>query len=328
MRSDPPASRPVLLVTRRLPDAVEARAARDFDTRLNPQDRALSGADIAALAGETGAEGILCTAGDRLDDAAIAALPEGVRIVATFSVGTDHIDLNAAKARGLIVTNTPDVLTDATADIALLLMLGAARRASEGERMIRAGAWTGWTPTQLLGTHLGGKRLGIIGMGRIGQAVAQRARAFGMTIHYSNRRRLPAEQEAGAVYHADPEAMLAVCDVLSLHFPATPETTHWLNAERIERLPPGAIVVNTARGSVVDDEALIAALASGRLAAAGLDVFENEPNLHPGYRGLENAFLLPHLGSATVETRNAMGFKALDNLDAFFAGAAAPDRVV
>ncbi|CAO3377967.1 2-hydroxyacid dehydrogenase [Azospirillum argentinense] len=327
MRSDTPASRPVLLVTRRLPDAVEARAARAFVARLNPEDRALSGADIAALAAEAGAEGILCTAGDRLDAAAIAALPEGVRIVATFSVGTDHIDLNAAKARGLIVTNTPDVLTDATADIALLLMLGAARRASEGERMIRADAWTGWTPTQLLGTHLGGKRLGIIGMGRIGQTVAQRARAFGMTIHYSNRRRLPAEQEAGAVYHADPEAMLAVCDVLSLHFPATPETTHWLNAERIERLPPGAIVVNTARGSVVDDEALIAALARGRLAAAGLDVFENEPKLHPGYRGLENAFLLPHLGSATVETRNAMGFKALDNLDAFFAGAAPPDRV-
>ncbi|KAA0682279.1 D-glycerate dehydrogenase [Roseomonas genomospecies 6] len=327
MRSDSPASRPVLLVTRRLPDAVEARAARDFDARLNPQDRAPSGADIAALARESGAEGILCTAGDRLDAEAVAALPEGVRIVATFSVGTDHIDLNAAKARGLIVTNTPDVLTDATADIALLLMLGAARRASEGERMIRAGAWTGWTPTQLLGTHLGGKRLGIVGMGRIGQAVARRARAFGMAIHYSNRRRLPPDQEAGAIYHADPEAMLAVCDVLSLHFPATPDTTHWLNAERIERLPPGAIVVNTARGSVVDDEALIAALASGRLAAAGLDVFENEPNLHAGYRSLENAFLLPHLGSATVETRNAMGFKALDNLDAFFAGAEPPDRV-
>ncbi|MBB3263899.1 lactate dehydrogenase-like 2-hydroxyacid dehydrogenase [Azospirillum sp. OGB3] len=328
MRSDIPASRPVLLVTRRLPEAVEARAARDFDARLNPQDRALSGADIAALAAETGAEGVLCTAGDRMDAAAVAALPEGVQILATFSVGTDHIDLDAAKARGLIVTNTPDVLTDATADIALLLMLGAARRASEGERMIRAGAWTGWTPTQLLGTHLGAKRLGIVGMGRIGQAVAQRARAFGMTIHYSNRRRLPPDQEAGAVYHADPEAMLAVCDVLSLHFPATPETTHWLNAARIERLPPGAIVVNTARGSVVDDEALIAALASGRLAAAGLDVFENEPNLHSGYRRLENAFLLPHLGSATVETRNAMGFRALDNLDAVFAGAVPQDRVV
>ncbi|MBP2314057.1 2-hydroxyacid dehydrogenase [Azospirillum soli] len=326
MRTDAQASRPVLVLTRHLPDAVEARAARDYDARLNPEDKALSGTDIAARA--QGADGVLCSAGDRLDADAIKALPDSVRILATFSVGTDHIDLNAAKARGLVVTNTPDVLTDATADIALLLMLGAARRASEGERMIRAGAWTGWTPTQLLGTHLGGKRLGIIGMGRIGQAVARRARAFGMTIHYSNRKRLPAELEEGAVFHADPEAMLAVSDVLSLHFPATPETRHWLNAARIEKLPPGAVVVNTARGTVVDDEALIAALKTGRIAAAGLDVFENEPNLHPGYRGLENAFLLPHLGSATVETRNAMGFKALDNLDAFFAGAEPPDRVV
>ncbi len=326
MRTNAQASRPVLVLTRRLPDAVEARAVRDYDARLNPEDKALSGTDIAARA--QGADGVLCSAGDRLDADAIKALPDSVRVLATFSVGTDHIDLSAAKARGLVVTNTPDVLTDATADIALLLMLGAARRASEGERMIRADAWTGWTPTQLLGIHLGGKRLGIIGMGRIGQAVARRARAFGMTIHYSNRKRLPMELEEGAIFHADPEAMLAVSDVLSLHFPATPETRHWLNAARIERLPPRAVVVNTARGTVVDDEALIAALRSGRIAAAGLDVFENEPNLHPGYRGLENAFLLPHLGSATVETRNAMGFKALDNLDAFFAGAEPPDRVV
>lgn len=325
MSTDAQASRPTLVVTRHLPDAVEARAARDYNARLNLDDTPLSGADIVARA--QGAQAVLCSAGDRLNADTIAALPDSVRIVATFSVGTDHIDLSAAKARGLVVTNTPDVLTDATADIALLLMLGAARRASEGERMIRAGAWTGWTPTQLLGTHLGGKRLGIIGMGRIGQAVARRARAFGMTVHYSNRKRLPADLEEGAVFHADPEAMLAICDVLSLHFPATLETTHWLNAARIDRLPPGAIVVNTARGSVVEDEALIAALRSGRIAAAGLDVFENEPNLHPGYRTLENAFLLPHLGSATVETRNAMGFKALDNLDAFFAGAEPPDRV-
>lgn len=320
-----PAPRVALLVTRRLPAAVEARAAQGYDARLNPDDTPLDAAGLVARA--DGAQGILCAAGDRLTAETIAALPASVRIVATFSVGTDHIDLAAAKARGLVVTNTPDVLTDATADIALLLMLGAARRASEGERLVRAGAWTGWTPTQLLGTHLGGKRLGIVGMGRIGQAVARRARAFGMTIHYSNRKRLPAELEEGAVFHADPEAMLAVSDVLSLHFPATPETTHWLNAARIDRLPPGAILVNTARGSVVEDTALIAALRSGRIAAAGLDVFENEPNLHPDYRTLDNAFLLPHLGSATVETRNAMGFKALDNLDAFFAGAEPPDRV-
>ncbi|MBP2297826.1 2-hydroxyacid dehydrogenase [Azospirillum picis] len=323
-----PAFRPVLLLTRRLPDAVEARAGRDYQAILNRDDRTLDGREIAALAGETEADAVLCCAGDRMDAAAIAALPQRVRILATFSVGTDHIDVEAARARGLTVTNTPDVLTDATADIALLLLLGAARRASEGERMIRDGSWTGWTPTQLMGTHVGGKRLGIVGMGRIGQAVAQRARAFGMAIHYSNRRRLPAELEEGATYHADPEAMLPVCDVLSLHFPSTAETRHWLNAARIERLPAGAILVNTARGSVVDDEAVIAALASGRLAAAGLDVFENEPNLHPGYRSLPNAFLLPHLGSATVETRNAMGFRALDNIDAVFSGRPAPDRVV
>lgn len=331
-QSDSPVSRssgrPVLLLTRRLPDAVEARASRDYRAVLNPEDRAFSGQEIAARATEVGADAVLCCAGDRLDAAAIAALPQGVRVLATFSVGTDHIDLEAARARGLTVTNTPDVLTDATADIALLLLLGAARRASEGERMIRADAWTGWTPTQLMGTHVGAKRLGIVGMGRIGQAVAARARAFGMTIHYSNRRRLAPELELGATYHADPEAMLPVCDVLSLHFPATAETRHWLNADRIERLPPGAILINTARGSVVDDGAVIDALKRGRLAAAGLDVFENEPNLHPGYRDLPNTFLLPHLGSATVETRNAMGFKALDNVDAVTAGRPAPDRVV
>ncbi|PWC33286.1 D-glycerate dehydrogenase [Azospirillum sp. TSO35-2] len=323
-----PSGRPAVLLTRRLPDAVEARAARDYAATLNPDDTAFSGAEIAARAAAAGADAVLCCAGDRLDAAAIAALPPRVKVLATFSVGTDHIDLEAARARGLVVTNTPDVLTDATADIALLLLLGAARRASEGERMIRAAAWTGWTPTQLMGTHIGGKRLGIVGMGRIGQAVARRARAFGMDIHYSNRRPLPPELAEGATYHADPEAMLPVCDVLSLHFPATAETRHWLNADRIGRLPPGAILINTARGSVVDDAAVIDALARGRLAAAGLDVFENEPNLHPGYRDLPNTFLLPHLGSATVETRNAMGFRALDNIDAVMAGRTAPDRVV
>lgn len=328
MRSSQAVSKPSLLLTRKLPDAVEARAVRDYRATLNPDDTPLTGADLAARAVAIGADGILCSAGDRLDAAAIAALPDRVRILATFSVGTDHIDLNAAKARGLTVSNTPDVLTDATADVALLLLLGAARRASEGERMIRAGAWTGWTPTQLMGTHVGGKRLAILGMGRIGQAVAVRARAFGMTIHYSNRSRLAPEREQGAVFHADPEAMLEHAQVLSLHCPATAETTHWLNAARIARLPVGAIVVNTARGAVVDDAALIAALKDGRIAAAGLDVFENEPNLNPAYRDLPNTFLLPHLGSATVETRNAMGFRALDNLDAFFNERQMSDKVI
>jgi lactate dehydrogenase-like 2-hydroxyacid dehydrogenase len=316
------ARHPILLVTRHPPDAV---AARDYDARPTPEGQVLSADEIVMRAQD--ADAVLCFAGDRMGAETIARLPDSVRIIATFSVGTDHIDLEAAKARGIAVTNTPDVLTEATADIALLLILGAARRASEGDRMIRAGAWTGWQPTQLLGAHLAGRRLGIIGMGRIGRAVASRARAFGMEIHYSNRNRLPEDLEAGACFHPDPEEMLGVCDVLSLHFPSSPDTYHWLNAARIDRLPQGAIVVNTARGTVVDDEALIAALRSGRLMAAGLDVFENEPNLHPGYRELSNSFLLPHLGSATVETRNAMGFRALDNLDAFFAGKAPPDRV-
>ncbi len=249
-------------------------------------------------------------------------------MIATFSVGTDHIDLAAAKARGIAVSNTPGVLTDATADIAFLLLLGAARRASEGERLIREGRWEGWAPTQLVGVHVTGKRLAILGMGRIGQAVARRARGFDMEIHYHNRRRLPADEEVGAIYHADADDLLSVADFLSIHSPATPETHHWLNAERIARLPDRAVVINTARGSVVDDEALIAALRSGKLAAAGLDVFENEPRLHPGYAALPNTFLLPHLGSATDQTRDAMGFTALDNLDAFFAGRELPNRVV
>lgn len=321
-----PTPRPALLITRRLPQAVEDRAARDYDVRLNPEDTAYDGPALTRKA--EGADAILACASDRLDRAAIEALPGSVRAVATFSVGVDHIDLAAAKERGLTVSNTPDVLTDATADVALLLMLGAARRASEGDRMIRADGWTGWTPTQMLATHMTGKRLGIVGMGRIGRTLARRARAFDMEIHYHNRRPLPDGEAEGAIFHTDLDGLLAVSDFLSLHCPATPETNRLLNAETIAKLPDGAIVVNTARGAVVDDEALIAALKTGKLAAAGLDVFEGEPNVHPGYRDLANTFLLPHLGSATVETRNAMGFRALDNLDAFFSGRNPGDRVV
>src|SRR5262249_347669 len=238
----------------------------------------------------------------------IAKLPESIKVIATFSVGYEHIDVNACKKRGIVVGNTPGVLTDATADIALLLMLGAARGAANGEHVIRTNSWSIWGPTSMLGTHMTGKRLGIYGMGRIGQAVARRARAFDMTIHYHNRRRLPAEQEYGAIFHADAEAMLPHCDFLSINAPSSPETNGCLDAKRIAMLPDGAIVVNTARGPIVDDEALIAALKSGKLAAAGLDVYTGEPNIHPGYRSVMNAFLLPHLGSATVDTRNAMGF--------------------
>lgn len=321
----PSDSRPLLAVTRRLTDAVEARLDAHYRVRRPDIDRPPAPEVLLSLA--QGADGVLACPGDPLNATVIGALPAGIRVIATVSVGYDHVDIAAAAARGIPVTNTPGVLTEATAEIALLLLLGAARRATEGIDLIRSGRWTGIAPTQLLGVGLNGKRLGILGMGRIGQAVADRARAFGMTIHYANRRRLPPELERNAVFHADPDALLRHADFLSLHCPATPETTGWLDARRIALLPRGAIVVNTARGSVVVDDALIAALRDGHLAAAGLDVFNGEPALDPRYLALPNAFLLPHLGSATVETRNAMGFTALDNLDAVFAGREPPNRV-
>ncbi len=264
---------------------------------------------------------------EHLDAAAIARLPASIKAIANFSVGVDHVDLEAAKSRGIIVTNTPDVLSDATAEIALLLMLGAARRAAEGDRLIRARQWRLWSPAFMVGTQITGKTLGIIGMGRVGQVTAQRARGFRMRIHYHNRRRVPAEIEQGAVYHERLETLLAACDVLSLHCPATPATRDLLDAELIRLLRPGVIVVNSARGALIDDEALQEALRSGHVAAAGLDVFNGEPDIHPGYRELDNTFLLPHIGSATRETRDAMGFRALDNLDAIFAGREPGDRV-
>jgi len=316
---------PKLLIARPMPEAVLARARRDYAVAHNQADAAWAQDGLAAEA--QGAEALIVAPGAPLTAAVIAALPESVRIAATFSVGYDHIDVPAAKARGLVVTNTPDVLTDATADITLLCLLGAARRAWEGQDLLRRGAWTGWTPVQLMGTHLGGRRLGILGMGRIGRAVAARARAFGLAIHYHNRRRLPADLEDGAVFHDSADALLGVSDFLSINAPATADTDSFLDEARIALLPEGAIVVNTARGTLVDDEALIAALRSGRLAAAGLDVYRNEPKLHPGYLELANAYLLPHMGSATVDTRNAMGFCCLDNLDAYFAGKEPPNRI-
>ena len=265
---------------------------------------------------------------EKLTADVIARLPASVRAICSFSVGYDHIDLAAAKARGILVTNTPDVLSNATAEIAMLLLLGAARRAHEGARMLRTNTWADWSATGQLGIEVTGKRLGIIGMGRVGQIMAKRARGFDMQIHYNNRHRLSPDLEAGAIYHQELNELLVHCDFLSIHCPATPETHHLLDAARIALLPDGAVVVNTARGAVVDDDALIAALTSGKLFAAGLDVFNNEPNIDPRYRDLDNAFLLPHIGSATRETRDAMGFRALDNLDAIMAGREPGDRLV
>jgi lactate dehydrogenase-like 2-hydroxyacid dehydrogenase len=311
-------AKPVLFVTRRLPPAVEARAARDYDARLNAEDKPPSAADVVRLA--EGAAAVLCCPADRLDADTIRALPDSVKVIATFSVGYDHVDVDAAKARGMAVCNTPDVLSLATAELAMLLVLAAARRAGEGERMVRAGKWEGWAPTQLLGLQVSGRRLGIFGMGRIGRELARMARAFDMEIHYRDVQRLPPELEQGATFHDNDESFLPACEVLSLNAPGGGGTRYWLNAERIGKLPPGAVVVNAARGTLIDDAALIAALRSGQVGFAGLDVYEGEPKLDPAYLELENVVLLPHLGSATRETRDAMGFLALDGIDALLAG--------
>lgn len=317
--------KPIILVARRMPPPVETRIKHTYRATLNDDDRVWNAGELIGRA--RGCTGLLICATERLDADVIERLPAEVKICATFSVGYDHIDIAAAKRRGLIVTNTPDVLTDATADIAMLLILGAARRATEAEAVLRRGDWGAWSTMFMLGTHVSGKRLGIYGMGRIGRAVARRARGFGMAVHYCNRQRLPAELEDGAIFHATPEALLPQCDFLSLHCPASVETHHFLDARRIALLPDGAVVVNTARGTVVDDAALIAALKSGKLAAAGLDVFEGEPRFNRAYLELTNAMLLPHIGSATHETRAAMGNRAVDNLDAYFAGRAPADRI-
>ena len=274
-----------------------------------------------------GGDGIFCAGGDPMTAGVIDRLPESVRVIATYSVGYEHVAVDAAKARGIVVTNTPDVLNDATADVAMLCLLGAARRGAEGDRLVRAGEWIRWHSTMLLGVHMTGKRLGIFGMGRIGRAVARRARGFDMEIHYCNRSRLAPELEDGAVWHDTPESLLAVSEFLSINAPSSPETRKFLNAERIALLPDGAVVVNTARGDLVDDDALIDALRSGKVAAAGLDVFAGEPNLDLRYRELDNTFLLPHIGSASHETRDAMGYCCLDNLDAFFAGRRCPNAL-
>jgi lactate dehydrogenase-like 2-hydroxyacid dehydrogenase len=249
-----------------------------------------------------------------------------VKVIASYSVGIDYIDLQAAANRKIAVAYTPGINSDATADIAMLLMLGASRRAYEGQEMVRTGKWT-LSSQMLLGWQLTGKVLGILGMGRVGQAVAQRARGFGMTIHYFNPTRLPATLEKGAVFHSSAPDLLRVSEFLTLHAPETPETHHFINSKTIDLLPHGAILINAARGGMVVDEDLLAALKSGRVAAAGLDVFEGEPKLHPGYVALKNTFLLPHIGSATVETRLAMGMLALDNIDAVLDGKPAPSLV-
>ncbi len=314
-----------LLVTRKLPEAVEARMARDYDADLNADDRLYDAEELLRRA--EGRDAIVPCHTESLSRAVIERLPESVRLIANYSVGYNHVDVTAAAERGIVVTNTPDVLSDATAEIAMLLLLGAARRAAEGERLVRDGNWRDWSPQFMVGTQVTGKRLGIVGMGRVGRVFARRARGFDMEVHYHNRRPLELPADEPATYHATLESLLPLCDVVSLHCPATAETEGMVDRAFLDLLPGHAILVNAARGNLVDDDALIAALREGRLAAAGLDVFNNEPNCDPRYRGLWNSFLLPHIGSATRETRDAMGFRALANIDAFFAGQEPGDRV-
>ena len=318
--------KPRILVTRKLPAPVEARILKIFEAQLNPDDALMDAETL--LARLEGCDGALMSPTERFPAAMIEALPASCRILASFSVGVDHVDLAAAARRGLTISNTPDVLTDATADIAVLLILGAMRAAWSAQTSLRAGEWGHWAPTGYLGKDLKGARLGIVGMGRIGQATARRAMAFGMKVSYWNRRpvALPADL-AALPWERDLDALFAGCDVISLHTPATPETENMVDRRRIGLMPQGAVLVNTARGSLVDDDALIEALTTGRLFAAGLDVFRGEPALDPRYKTLPNAYLLPHIGSATHETRAAMGHKAVDNLEAFFKGEAIPDRV-
>ena len=315
-----------LVLTRHLPAPGMARLRRDYVLWSAAQDRQLAPGEILAAAAN--ADALLVMALDRIDRTFFAALPAEVRVVATLSVGHDHIDLEAAHARGIAVVHTPDVLSDAVAEIGMLLILGAARRAREGAELIRRRLWTGWSPTQLIGSDITGKRLGIFGMGRIGRTLAQRARGFEMEIHYHNRQRLPADLESGAIYHATFESLLAMSDVLALTAPATPQSTRALNARTIELLPEGALVVNIGRGVLVDDAALCAALRSGRLAGAGLDVFDGEPAIYEGYHDAPTAFLQPHQGSSTMGTRLRMCDLLIDEIDAFFAGRPLSTRLI
>lgn len=309
---------PPLYVAIPLLPSVRDLIARRRRARFSEGEERLSTDEIIRLA--RGAREVMISGRNRFDAAALRALPASVEVLATYSVGFDHIDLAAAADRGIAVLNTPDVLTDAVAETAMLLCLGAARRATESIMLLRDNRWSGWSPTQLPGLQITGRRMGIYGMGRIGRCIARRAAAFEMPVHYHGRRRLDAVLEGSAIYHADEADFLSRCDVLVLACAAAPETELFLNAERIARLPRDAIVVNIARGSIVDDDALVAALGAGEIFAAGLDVFNNEPDLDPRYLKLPNAFLLPHIGSSTIDARLQMAAILIDGLESLEAG--------
>ena len=317
---------PRVSITRQLVAPVLERARANYDLWVNEDDHILSADELITRSQDSDA--LMICHSEILSADVVAEFSDRLKIVANYSVGVDHCDLDALKARGIVVTNTPDVLSDATAEIALLLLLGASRRAYEGDQMLRQGTWNHWAPVQMNGIQVTGKKLGIVGMGRVGQVVAKRARGFDMEIHYSNRSRLPAALEQGAIYHESVESLFNAVDMISLNCPSTPESEGMINATSIGWMRDGAVFVNTARGKLVDESALVDALRSGKIAAAGLDVFQIEPGGNPAFAALENVFMLPHLGSSTRETRKAMGDRALDNLDAFFAGREPLDRLV
>jgi lactate dehydrogenase-like 2-hydroxyacid dehydrogenase len=322
-------ARPVVVVTRRLPEPVHEALAREFDARLNPEDRPLTADGLRDSL--RNADALLTTVTDKVTADVLSVEPRRARLVANFGVGFNNIDVDAAKARGIAVSNTPDVLTDATADLAVTLLLMTARRTGEGERHLRGGQWTGWRPTHMLGTHVTGKTLGLVGMGRIARAVAQRAhRGFEMKVIFHDP--YPPSAEVAAALGAEPrgslEEVLREADFVSLHCPATPETRHLMNRDRFALMRPEAYLVNTARGDVVDEAALVEALQANRIAGAGLDVYEKEPQVTQALLAMDNVVLLPHLGSATQETRVAMGMRAFENLKHFFGGKPLRDRVV
>ncbi len=313
-----------ILITRRLLRSNEDRAKELFDANLNLNDELYSQEKLIELS--HGCDGVLSALTDKLDEKTINKLPDSVKILSNFAVGFGNIDLEAAKKRNIIVTNTPDVLTDATAEIGILLILGACRRASEGIQGAKDADWK-WSADYLIGKQLTGARLGILGMGRIGQKIANIAKSLGMVVHYHNRSKLSSEKEQGSIYHDNLKSLMEVSDVLSVCCPASKETINLINKETLEYLPKGAVVTNVARGDIVDDEALIDALDRRKVYAVGLDVYKGEPNLNPGYLKHKTAFILPHLGSATKETRTAMANLAIDNLSEFFETGSCKNKV-
>ena len=320
--------RPFVIVTRKLPDPIETRMMELFTCRLNLDDKPLGKSELSAAVGQ--AEVLVPTVTDRIDAEVLAGAGTALKLIASFGTGVDHVDLAAAQQRGIIVTNTPGVLTEDTADMTMALILAVSRRLAEGERLIRSGGWTGWGPTSMLGHRIWGKRLGILGMGRIGMALARRAKGFGLSVHYHNRRPAPEDVESAleATYWESLDQMLAHMDIVSVNCPHTPATYHLLSARRLRLLRPHAILVNTARGEIVDEEELMRLLELRAIGGAGLDVFEHEPAVDPRLRALDNVVLLPHMGSATIEGRIAMGEKVIINIKTFADGHRPPDRVL